>query len=200
MAQQNPLPDFIREEDFWHVQQILDMKKENHWRVRPEHERRFTYSGFLRCGSCGNLIYTHAHRPRDWYVCNKEPEQKRKRVLEAYFDNLVDRIELDRRLKEMETDRQFCEQKLLSIETETYEISAEELAIVFTPLQEWEFLSRSDKRRLLRAIVPEIHLQNYDVTKIALLVQEPHRDEINHTGAGYFIAMPRKMYIPVGLA
>ena len=249
------LEPLIREEDFWHVQQILDLKKENHWRVRPEHERRFTYSGFLRCGACGNLIYTHAHKPRDWYVCksrtsperglrekkglrpcrnpymrrerveslldmlfsrrltdhgfleriaseciersqsstgkdellrlqrmHKELEQKRKRVLEAYFDNLVDRAELDRRLKEMETDRQFCEQKLLNIETETYEISAEELAIVFTPLQEWGFLSRNDKRRLLRAIVPEIHLQNYDVTKIALLVQEPHRDEIIHTG------------------
>jgi DNA invertase Pin-like site-specific DNA recombinase len=249
------LEPLVSEADFGHLQQILDLKKENHWRVRPEFERRFTYSGFLRCGPCGNLLYTHSHRPRDWYCCksrtsserrlrekqglrpcrnpymrrervealldmmfsrkladrdflehvaaefvertqsskgkdellrlqrmHNELERKRKRVLEAYFDNLVDRTELDRRLKEMESDRQFCERKLLDVDTETLDLSAEELAHLFYPLQEWEFLSRQDKRRLLRVTVPEIHLDNYRVTKIALLVGEPHRNEMNHTG------------------
>jgi DNA invertase Pin-like site-specific DNA recombinase len=251
------LEPLVSEEDFHRVQQILDLKKKNHWRVRPDYERRFTYSGFLRCGGCGNLLYTHAHKPRDWYVCksrtaaerrhreakglqpctnpymrrekvesllnqifslqltdpafleriaseyieraqlktnegevlrlqrmHQEAEEKRKRVLEAYFENLIGRAELDRRLEEVKADQYFCEQKLLGIQTEVHVISADELATVLAPFHEWEYLTRADKRRLLQAIIPEIHLQNYRVTKLALLVQEPHRDEINHTDKG----------------
>jgi hypothetical protein len=64
------LEGLIGEQDFLQVQQILTLKKENHWRVRPDHQRHFTYSGFLRCGNCANLIYTHSHNPRDW-MCAK---------------------------------------------------------------------------------------------------------------------------------
>jgi DNA invertase Pin-like site-specific DNA recombinase len=249
------LEALIGEPDFLHVQQLLNLKKENHWRVRPDHQRRFTYSGFLRCGNCGNLIYTHSHNPRDWYVCksrtfpacklrktkglsactnpymrrerveslldsmfsqrltdhafleriatafaersrsttnraeclrlkrlHKQLVEKRTRVLEAYFENLVDRKERDKRLKEVEADIQFCEQKLLEIRTDTYEISAELLANTLAPFQEWDFLSRKDKRRLLQSLVPEIHIQNYEVTKLAWLVPETHRYEKNHMG------------------
>jgi DNA invertase Pin-like site-specific DNA recombinase len=249
------LEPLVSEEDFWHVQQILDLKKQNHWRARPEQQRRFTYSGFLKCGLCGNLIYTHAHQPRDWYVCKSRtwPErqlrisrgqlpcinpymrrerveaqldlmfaqrltnrnfleqiasvldesagsrtgksdvskihridnrlkEKRSRVLDAYFGGVIDRAERDQRLQQIKTDQQFCEQQLRTIQTEAYKVSAEELARIFAPFREWEYLSRADKRRLLQAIVPEIHLQDYNVTKLALLVNDPHRNEPNHTG------------------
>jgi hypothetical protein len=248
------LPSLVSEEEFSRVQQILDLKKQNHWRSRPDHEKRFTFSGFLRCGWCGNLVYTHAHRPRDWYVCksrtypernardkkglppcnnpymrrerveahldeifakqlndrlfleriaaecversksstskaeisklhrlSKKLEEKRNRVLGAYFENLIDKAELSRRLAQTEADRRFCDHKLANVRSETHEMSAGELAAILAPLQEWMFLSRNDKRRLLQTIVPEIHIANYNVTKLALLVQAPYRDEINHT-------------------
>jgi hypothetical protein len=110
---------------------------------------------------------------------HKQLLEKRTRVLEAYFNNLVDRKERDKRLKKMEADIQFCERKLLQIRTDTYEISAELLANTLAPFQEWDFLSRKDKRGLLQTLLPEIHIQNYGVTKLAWLVPETHRDEKN---------------------
>ena len=71
------LSPLVTEEDFRRVQQILDTKKQNHWRSRPDHEWRFTFSGFLRCGSCGNLIYTHTRKPRGWYVCKSRTHPER---------------------------------------------------------------------------------------------------------------------------
>ncbi len=249
------LSPLVSEEDFRRVQQILDLKKQNHWRSRPDHKRRFTFSGFLRCGSCGNLVYTHARKPRDWYVCksrtyperhlrdkrglpacnnpymrrerveahldeifaqrlsdhsfldriaaelaersesntnktdismlrrmSKGLEDKRSRVLSAYFETLIDRAELDRRLEQIKTDQQFCNQKLAEVQPEINDISAQELAALLGPFQEWAVLTRTDKRRLLQAIVPEIHIQNYNVTRLALLIQEPYRNEINRRG------------------
>jgi DNA invertase Pin-like site-specific DNA recombinase len=224
-------------------------------RSRPDHARRFTYSGFLRCGLCGNLVYTHAHKPRDWYVCKsrtyperqirakkglracdnpymrrekveallddifakrlsdqalleritselierqesktnkaekskfqrmrKQLQEKRERVLNGYFEKLISRTELDRRLAQITADERFCDQKLDSLPSETQSVSARDLAEILAPLQEWMFLSRTDKRRLLQTIVPEIHIQNYKVTQLAVMALQPYRNEINRTG------------------
>jgi DNA invertase Pin-like site-specific DNA recombinase len=249
------LEPLVSEEDFQRVQNLLDLKKENHWRARPEHQRRFTYSGFLRCGVCGNLVYTHAHKPRDWYVCKsrtyptrkhreaegldpctnpymrrehvesalnsifsqrmsdstflerlaaeyvmrsqptarngegprlrrlrKQLGEKRKRIIEAYLENLVARGERDRRLDKVDSDIRFCEEQLSAIETEPLGLSPEALAASFAPFQEWEFLGRTDKRRLLQATVPEIYIKDYAVTKLAWMVPGSYRDKTNHTG------------------
>jgi hypothetical protein len=251
------LEPLICEQDFLRVQQILNLKKENHWRVRPDHQRRFTYSGFLKCGICGNLIYTHAHSPRDWYVCKsrtspastlrkaqgltactnsymrrerveslldsifshrltdhdfleriatdfaemshstankdehlrlqrmyKQLSEKRSRILDGYFENLIDRKQRDEKLKEVDADVRFCEQKLGDTGADEYEISAESLANALAPFQEWEFLPRKDKRRLLQSLIPEIHIRNYEVTKLACLMAETNGYEKNHTGTG----------------
>src|SRR5262249_34371348 len=34
--------------------------------------------GFLRCGICGNLVYTHTRSPNDWYVCKSRTTAERK--------------------------------------------------------------------------------------------------------------------------
>lgn len=47
---------------------------------------------------------------------------------------------------------------------------------------DWEFLSRLEKRRLLQTVIPEIHIENYEVTKLALLVPNDYRDETTPTG------------------
>ena len=111
----------------------------------------------------------------------KQLDEKRERVLNAYFEKLISRTELDRRLTQMKADQRFCEQQIANLQLHGSDFSAVELAEILAPLNEWIFLSRADKRRLLHTIVPEIHLQNYRVTKLAVLVQEPHRDEMNHT-------------------
>ena len=108
-------------------------------------------------------------------------EAKRKRLLDAYFDSLVGRAELDRRLNDIKAQEQIFEQKLPSMPLEIPGLSVPEVAKILEPLLDWEFLSRVEKRKLLQAIIPEIHVENYGVTKLALLVPERHRDEINHT-------------------
>jgi hypothetical protein len=114
---------------------------------------------------------------------SKRLQEQRKRVLDTYFSALIERAERDERLEQIRADQQFCERQLLDLQTGTKcKMSVEELADIFAPLHEWEFLSRIDKRRLLQAIVPEIHLQNYSVTKLALLIHDARRNELNRTG------------------
>ena len=251
------LEPLVNEEDFRRAQQIMDLKKLNHWRLRPEEERRFTYSGFLKCGLCGNLIYTHVRKSDGWYMCKSRTkaerqlresknlasctnpymrreqleccldqlffdrltdrefvdqiaseyfarsassigrveilrlrqarerlEEKRKRVLEAYFDNLIDRTARDKRLSEIEIEVRFYENMLLKAQPAAQGVSAEELAEIFMPFHEWKFLSRLEKRCILQTVAPEIHVENYRVRGIALLAGPTYRNEVDHTDTG----------------
>lgn len=250
------LEPIISESDFARLQQILDLKKQNHWRVRPDHERRFMFSGFLRCGICGNLMYTHGRGgPDGWYVCKSRTtearkvrqecgladcsnpymrrecleqsintliserltdrkflkqiaasyadrqfsnetkpglsriqselaklEEKKQRVLEAYFENLIDRLDRDRRLQTIESDAALYGNLVYRATFNTPKLTARELAGVFGVFHEWEFLGRSDKRKLLRATMQELHIENYRVTGISMIPGLPCGDEMNHTG------------------
>jgi hypothetical protein len=112
-------------------------------------------------------------------------QKKEKKLLDAYFDDLLGRAELDLRLKEIKSEKQWCEQSLESMGSAPPLVSAAELARILEPLIDWEFLSRVEKRLLLQTVIPEIHIENYGVTKLALLVPNGHRDEITHTSVDY---------------
>ncbi|MFY9585660.1 MAG: recombinase family protein, partial [Candidatus Acidiferrales bacterium] len=112
------LEPLVSEADYQRVQRIMDLKKLNHWRVRPDQERRFTYSGFLRCGHCGNLVYTHVHKPNDWYVCKSRTTAERRlresRGLKLCTNPYMQRERLesciDQLFSRRLTDRDFLEQ------------------------------------------------------------------------------------------
>jgi DNA invertase Pin-like site-specific DNA recombinase len=249
------LEPLISESEFAQVQRILDLKKQNHWRVRPDHERRFTYSGFLRCGTCGNLVYTHGHQGRSWYVCKSrtaearkerkatgledcrnpymrrerlelcldtligerltnpkflhrltttymsrksfneaKPErsrieigllqlnEKKQRVLDAYFETLIDRAERDRRLGTLAADAEVYGNLATRAATLVPALSARELADALSVFNEWELLGRADKRKLLRATMPEIHVRDYRIVGISLIPGMFSSDEISRTG------------------
>ena len=103
------LEPIISENEFAQLQRVLDLKKQNHWRARPDHERRFTYSGFLRCGACGNLVYTHGRKGRSWYVCKSRTTEGRKERrasrLEDCCNPYMRREELERCLDTLIADR-----------------------------------------------------------------------------------------------
>jgi DNA invertase Pin-like site-specific DNA recombinase len=249
------LEPLISEGEFAQLQRILDLKKANHWRVRPDHERRFMYSGFLRCGMCGNLIYTHGHRGRSWYVCKSrtaegrkernanglegcrnpymrreqlercldtliaecltnrqflrrlaaayrsrkslngtKPEpariesgllllkEKKQRVLDAYFENLIDRAERDRRLDMLAVDAELYGSLATRAANTVPALTTSDLADAFSVFLEWESLGRADKRKLLRATMPEIHVQDYRVVGVSLIPGTVNSDEITRTG------------------
>jgi DNA invertase Pin-like site-specific DNA recombinase len=58
----------LTQADFETVQQIMDLKQRKHWRSRSDYEHRFTYSGFLTCSACGEVVHTALAR-RDYYAC-----------------------------------------------------------------------------------------------------------------------------------
>jgi hypothetical protein len=48
----------------------MDVKKERHWRTRPDHVSPYAYHGHLSCAECGELVYTYSNaRGGKYYVC-----------------------------------------------------------------------------------------------------------------------------------
>lgn len=237
------LDPIISERDFARLQQVMDLKKQNHWRARGD-ERRFTFGGFLRCGECGNLIYTHASHGRDWYSCKgrrlptkcanpymrrerlervldalianrlmnraflrqvteayasrasngDKPElarvesglealkEKKQRILESYFEGLIDRAERDERLAGLESESALYGKLAARAESAVPMLTAKQLAAVLSVFREWEFLGLADKRKLLRAAMPEIHVSGYRVTGLSLIPESSYRDDVNRSG------------------
>src|ERR1700722_1987721 len=61
------LDPLVSEADFDRVQQIIGLKKQKHWRSYSEAPNRYTYNGFLMCGDCSSLLYTHTAK-NEFYV------------------------------------------------------------------------------------------------------------------------------------
>ena len=62
------LDALVSEADFNRVQQIIGLKKQKHWRSYSKAPNRYTYNGFLTCGDCASLLYTHTTK-EEFYVC-----------------------------------------------------------------------------------------------------------------------------------
>ena len=108
-------------------------------------------------------------------------EEKRRRVLEAYFESHIDREERERLLSGIERDKKRYQDLLLQTHQTVRRLSVDELADAFSPFLEWKFLVRQDKRALLRAITPEIHVRDYRVVGMSMITDQPCHDEVNHT-------------------
>lgn len=62
----------VSDDDFARVQEMMNLKKQRHWRSQSSNDEghhRWTYNGFLSCSECGHLVYT-SFRRRDYYVCS----------------------------------------------------------------------------------------------------------------------------------
>jgi DNA invertase Pin-like site-specific DNA recombinase len=58
----------VSQGDFNRVQHIIGLKKQKHWRSYGDAPNRYTYNGFLTCGDCASLLYTHTAKD-EFYVC-----------------------------------------------------------------------------------------------------------------------------------
>src|SRR5713101_2351554 len=72
------LDGLVSEKDFARVQQLIELKRQKHWRVRSVTPGRYSYNGFLVCGDCGNLLYTHSSK-YDFYLCKSRHTRERRR-------------------------------------------------------------------------------------------------------------------------
>jgi DNA invertase Pin-like site-specific DNA recombinase len=140
--------------------------------------------------------------------------KKRERVLDAYFEGILQRNERDARLASLDKEMKFTEGMLMR-ETPKPALTVREMASAFSPLFDWQFLGRESKRRILQATIPEIHVRDYAVSGIAVT---PFSDKNIHTAtaslvadgvsddgipelAGFVVAdsLPGRIFIPLNL-
>jgi hypothetical protein len=117
--------------------------------------------------------------------------QQKSRVMDSYFEGVIDKAERDRRLtgisaSESAAGRELKESALIEMP------SAAELAEVFKPFSEWEFLPMSDKRALLASTVPKIHVANYQVAGVSMC-----RTSDSRRAAGS-VDTASQVFIPMG--
>jgi DNA invertase Pin-like site-specific DNA recombinase len=77
------LDGLVSEQDFARAQHVIELKCQNHWRSRKDVPHRYTYNGFLTCGDCSSLLYTHTSK-QEFYQCkSRHPRERRQRELLA---------------------------------------------------------------------------------------------------------------------
>lgn len=108
---------------------------------------------------------------------------RRQRILDAFFEGVIDRTERDVRLGSIDGDLRLAEELLMREEPQR-SLSAEDLALSFEPFYEWSFLNRSQKRQLLSTIVPEIRVADCKVSGLLMMPSLVGHNENTRTGTG----------------
>ena len=110
------LDGLVTEDEFARAQQVIESKRQKHWRLRGKAPNHYTYNGFLTCGDCGALIYTHTGR-YDFYCCkSRNPRERRRRALRGLMpcqNKYMLRKKLESRLDYVLANL-LCDKKFLS--------------------------------------------------------------------------------------
>lgn len=99
---------------------------------------------------------------------------KRQRILDAYFDSVIDSAERDKRIAELDRERTALN-AIASRDKPRATLSLEMLVDTFAPFVEFDLLNREDKRALLNTITPSITVSDYHVQGMYIGL------EVNHT-------------------
>jgi hypothetical protein len=136
-------------------------------------------------------------RPRvDSDALHKQLERltsKRQRILDSYFEGVINISERDLRLAAIERERRTVTGLLANHNDGALSFSAGTLAELFAPFAEFDLLTRSHKRQLLNTITPQIVAANYQIGGIYLsgLMR-------SHTATG-FLKNDSRIWLPLGL-
>lgn len=101
-------------------------------------------------------------------------KEKRNRVLEAFYDGVIDKQQRDLKIAAIDREVDAYSRILMETVESPEEQSAEALEEIFEPLAEWEFLERDDKRALLADICPEITVYRYNISSLLLNLEKSH--------------------------
>lgn len=116
---------------------------------------------------------------------------KRERVLDTYYEGMISASERDRKLAEVDREKQTFSD-LLSSQEPARQIDTEVLARQFQVFKQFDLLSRDQKRRLLNTITPRIVVANYEVEGMVCSIDQ------SHTGMALLGPAPR-IYLPLHL-
>lgn len=129
---------------------------------------------------------------------------KRERVLESYFEGVINGTERDLKLAEIEREKKIASD-LLTKQRPDPQVDARTLAKVFGTFVRFKRLKTADKRRLLTSIAPEILVANYRIKGLFLapeslpIVPNRFRTEMGHFKAeGDYGAV--RLYLPLEAA
>jgi DNA invertase Pin-like site-specific DNA recombinase len=132
---------------------------------------RLTSPAFVQ--SCVNLMLEDTASPRPDEEISRlaaEIEQLRRqrgRVIDTYIGGFIDPPERDERLRRIDECIRLTEGSL-TLPTAQGLVDPVTLVEAFTPLTEWEYWTRDQKRRVLAALAPDIRVANYEVQSIGL--------------------------------
>lgn len=116
-------------------------------------------------------------------------ENRRERVLSAFYDGVIDTGERNAQLSKINHEIEVM-RELLFRERPSPELTVESLATVFKPFDGFEFLTRDNKRRLLSALGTELRVADYCVEGVSFC------DNVTHTAVDYHTAA---LYLPLHL-
>jgi DNA invertase Pin-like site-specific DNA recombinase len=112
--------------------------------------------------------------------------QKRERILDSFYEGVLDREARNRRLSKVDEEIQTAQQNLAS-EHPPVPVDSKALLEAFAPLAEWEYWTRAQKRAVLAALAPEIRVANYEVESLGL---NPELFSNEHTRTGTDSSQP----------
>lgn len=120
---------------------------------------------------------------------SKRLTEKRQRILDTFFEGLINPTERDLRLAAIMREQQTIA-GLLAREQDNELLTPARLAETFAPFVEFDLLNREHKRRLLNTITPQIVAINYSISGLYLngLME-------SHTAAVYDKA--ERIYLPL---
>ena len=100
---------------------------------------------------------------------------KRQRVLDAYFEGVINVTERDTRIASIERDVRMVKD-ILGRENQQHGITLDVLVEAFAPFVEFDLLKREEKRALLSTLTPEIVVSNYEVHGMNLGIEVSRTD------------------------
>jgi hypothetical protein len=94
---------------------------------------------------------------------------KRSRILEAFFDGTIDRRQRDEQLSKVDAElKAYQVAATAMLTTIRPTVTMGELVDLFSAFAEMPFLSRDDKRALLRGLGVEVFVSGYKIHKLAM--------------------------------
>ena len=95
-------------------------------------------------------------------------EAKRGRIIDAYLDGTITKAEREARAAQVQRDMEIAKAQLEREVPQVPQVDVEQLSLILQPLFSWQFLDRSDKRQVLSAVIPDIHVADYAVRGVAI--------------------------------
>jgi DNA invertase Pin-like site-specific DNA recombinase len=106
---------------------------------------------------------------------------RRERVLNAFFDGVIEASERDSRLAVIEGELK-VNRGLVAQHTPAPPISTEIMDSICEVFHDWEFLGVEDKRRILAATAANVEVANNSIHGVYINIPNSHHDEISRMG------------------